>query len=63
MYVTSNPTQTRLKGTQLTLLQISITPEPQGAIVYSKVWNSTKVQQKLATYPSPWLYDNRKLSW
>lgn len=52
-----------MRGTQLTLLQISISPEPKGAIVYTKVWNSTAVKKILATHRGPWLYDNRKLAW
>lgn len=47
----------------LNFLQISISPEPKGAAVYKKVWNSTVVKNKLSQYKGFWLYDNRKLAW
>ncbi|KAL2268366.1 hypothetical protein VTJ83DRAFT_3212 [Remersonia thermophila] len=42
---------------------VTITPEPSGAIVYKKVWNTPLVKAKLAEFKAPWLYDNRKLAW
>lgn len=42
---------------------INIAPEPKGAIVYSKVWNSSAVKKLLGPHNAPWLYDNRKLAW
>ncbi|KAL2151322.1 hypothetical protein VTH82DRAFT_6420 [Thermothelomyces myriococcoides] len=42
---------------------VAINPEPQGATVYKKAWNTKAVQGKLAQTKAPWLYDNRKLAW
>ncbi|KAL2261286.1 hypothetical protein VTK26DRAFT_4477 [Humicola hyalothermophila] len=42
---------------------ITITPEPKGAIVYKKVWDCAPVQAELKKCKKPWLYDGRKLSW
>jgi hypothetical protein len=50
-------------GILLTSGQVSITPEPKGAIVYKKVWETNMVKDKIRQLKGPFLYDNRKLAW
>ena len=43
---------------------VSIHPEPKGAIVYKKAWETTKAKTKLKQYQKgPWIYDQRKIAW
>ncbi|KAK4166548.1 hypothetical protein QBC43DRAFT_286477 [Cladorrhinum sp. PSN259] len=43
---------------------VVISPEPRGAIVYKKCWDSKKGQGKIKSYnKGPWIYDQRKLAW
>lgn len=47
----------------LTFPQVAIVPEPKGAIVYKKVWNSKRAQDELKKWKGLWLHDGRKLAW
>lgn len=55
---------TRISNLDVCQYDVALSPEPTHGVVYDKVWNSKKVQQKLASVSKqPWIYDGRKLAW
>ncbi|KAK3386269.1 Piwi domain-containing protein [Sordaria brevicollis] len=55
---------TRIANLDVCQYDVALSPEPTHGVVYDKVWNSKKVQQKITSVTKqPWIYDGRKLAW